>query len=417
MKETNILILLKNAFETVIPTKDKRTNISHLEFISGLVFCFYGDSKTFSLEAIRRFIKTTFEKEIGRSAFWERLSRQRLKNILKTLIARLVRDLSTTAFFGADILMQLRVDAIWLIDSSSITLWDGAADEFPGTRTYAGIKWHACFDLLSGGMTWFDTTPTSVNDRKRFPDVQSLVGKLIIFDLGYWDYGLLISIDLAKGYFLSRVKTNTAILVKDIVKGISRKHIGKKISELSFKKKVGSIVELLADINSNGTQKEFRIIGFWNPTEKKHHWYITNLKVPSTIIYLLYKMRWQLELIFKGSKRSFNLDEKLNSNNENIIESLVLTTIIASLASVVVLKIGKDELDNERQLAVSFQRVYMVTTLLARHFINYLVRPSRKYFDALINQIKLQSTELFEKNYKKRPTTMQQLTNVMEKAS
>lgn len=409
MEKNDDLAVLKENFQSVIPANDNRTKINHIEFITGAIFCFFGDSKTFALEAIRRFIIATYGKEISKSAFWERLSRMRLKNNLKKLIARLIADLPATASFGADILLQLGVSAVLLIDSSSITLWDGAVKNFPGTRTFAGIKWHACFDVLSGTMKWFDTTPTSVNDRKRFPDVRTLVGKLIIFDLGYWDYGLLISIDLAKGFFLSRVKTNSAIVVKYVIVGVSKRHKGKRLSSLSFKKKAGEVVELLVDVKANGEKREFRVIGFWNYTEKKYHWYITNLKVPAVAIYPLYKIRWQLELIFKGCKRSFNLDGKLTSNNENIIESLVLITIIANLASVVVLKIGRDELDKEQQNAISFQRVCMITTLVARHFINYLVKSSRKYFDVLVHQIKLLSTEMFEKNFKRRPTTMQRL--------
>jgi hypothetical protein len=416
LEEKDILRALKKAFVAAIPAKDKRTGIPHLEFVTGLVFCFFGDSKTFALEAIRRFVISTFGKEISKGAFWERLSRKRLNDILKKLIAQLVSELPAAALFGADILIRLGVSAVLLIDSSSITLWDGAADEYPGTRTNAGIKWHACFDILTGVMTWFDTTPTSVNDRRRFPDVRTLAGKLVIFDLGYWDYGLLISIDTAEGFFLSRVKTNTSIIVKDVIEGISRRHIGTRLSLLSFKRRVGEIAELLVDVTANGEKREFRAIGFWNSAEKKYHWYVTNLEVPASIIYPLYKIRWQLELIFKGCKRSFNLNEKPVSNNDNIIESLILTSIIASLASVVVLKIGRDELDEERQTAVSFQRVCMVTALLSRHFIDYLAKPSRKYLYALADQIKLLAIEIFEKNFRKRPTTMQRLGNELEKS-
>ncbi|MGH8602743.1 MAG: hypothetical protein ACREXR_08225, partial [Gammaproteobacteria bacterium] len=42
------------------------------------------------------------------------------------------------------------------------------------------------------------------------------------------------------------------------------------------------------------------------------------------------------QLVFKASKRSFNLDKRLTSNNDNIIESLILSLIIASFASCVV---------------------------------------------------------------------------------
>jgi siroheme synthase (precorrin-2 oxidase/ferrochelatase) len=61
-----------------------------LEFIVCLVFCYLGDSKTFALEAIRRFMKTSLDKEISRSAFWERLAGDRLKNHLRNVVAELM---------------------------------------------------------------------------------------------------------------------------------------------------------------------------------------------------------------------------------------------------------------------------------------------------------------------------------------
>lgn len=404
-------------FVSMIPKEDKRAGISHQFFISGLVFFFSGDSKSVSLEAIRRHIVARFGKKTSRSAFWERLSRDRLKNILKEMISQLIVDFSTAAVLGTNILTLLGVSAVLLIDSSSMTLWDGSAENFPGTRTFAGIKWHGCFDLFSGAATWLETSSTSVHDRKCFPDVKTLTGKLIIFDLGYWDYGLLISIAIANGFFLSRVKTNSAVIVKKVVTGIKSKYIGEKISQLNFKKSIGDVVEFLTDIAADNVVKEFRVIGFWNRTEKKYHWYVTNLKIPASVIYPLYKIRWQIELIFKGCKRSLNLDGKLTSNNKNIIETLVLTTIVASLASVVILKIGRAELDHEQRLAISFQRVYMITALLAREFINYLVAPSARHLKELLDKIRLLSAEMFEKNFKKRPTTLMKLLDELTNAS
>ncbi len=55
-------------------------------------------------------------------------------------------------------------------------------------------------------------------------------------------------------------------------------------------------------------------VGFWNPSEKCYHWYITNLKVAAHLIYPLYRLRWQIELIFKACKQSLNVN-RLTSNN------------------------------------------------------------------------------------------------------
>ena len=160
MKKGNILNVFKQIFEQAIPAQDNRTTLPHLKFVSGFVFCFIGNTKTSSIEAIRRFMINTFEIHISKGAFWERLSRKRFKNILHDVLADLIKKIPSLALVGEEVLDKLKVTSILLIDSSSITLWDGAKESYPGTRTFAGIKWHACFNLLSGKMEWFSTTAT-----------------------------------------------------------------------------------------------------------------------------------------------------------------------------------------------------------------------------------------------------------------
>jgi len=96
------------------------------------------------------------------------------------------------------------------------------------------------------------------------------------------------------------------------------------------------------------------VIGFWNTADKKYHGYVTNLQVPAIAIYSLYRIRWQIELIFKGCKRSLNVDEKVTSNNDNIIESLVLSTLIASFAIQSVFHEGAKELTDKKSYPYRF---------------------------------------------------------------
>jgi len=149
------------------------------------------------------------------------------------------------------------------------------------------------------------------------------------------------------------------------------------------------------------------VIGFWNTKEKKYHWYVTNLKVSAIVIYTLYRIRWQIELIFKGAKRSLNTDEKITSNNSNIIESLVLSSLIASFAGYVVFKEGVKGLTEEEKLSISFQRLSHIVVLLAQDFIRLITLSN--HMKKLKDKIALLSRELFEKNHNHRPTTLQVL--------
>lgn len=268
MNKDNSLKILKQTFEVILPSKDNRSDISPLEFIITLIFCYLGDSKTFSLESIRREMKSHLGKNISRSAFWERLAGNRTKNFLKETVARLMKQFSSMQLTGGNFLKKLNVSAIWVIDSSTITLKDGAKKYFQGTGSAAGIKWHACFNVLSGTMEWFQLSSSSTNDRKCFPDLALLKNKLIIFDLGYYDYGLLLAIDNIGGFFLSRLKSNAAVSVIKVVQGLPRKAVGKSLLSLDFSKKQGAVIDVLIEKVSNGETLQCRAIGFWNPDKK-----------------------------------------------------------------------------------------------------------------------------------------------------
>ena len=358
-------------------------------------------------------MKEQVNEDISRSAFWERLSRQRLKNYLKAVVAELMTQLSTSALIGTHLLSQLGVCGIWLVDSSSISLWDGAKSAFPGTRTAAGIKWHASIDLFTGVMNWFKLTPTSRHDRTCFPELSSLKGVLVIFDLGYWDYGLLFSIQQVGGFYLCRLKSNASISIKEVVQGLSKKHLGKSLLSIKFKRKRADIIEVKAEKCHDGRRLTCRVIGFWNPVKRSYHWYMTNLKVDAFIIYPLYRIRWQIELIFKGCKNSLNANQ-ITSNDNNIIESLLLSSLAAQLASHTIFNLGSGYLDQDQKLAISFQRILKVTVDLSSEFIRFLLSSSREHFCNLLQKIKLFSNEIFDPNYKHRETSLTRIHNLLE---
>lgn len=412
MCKNNSLDVLKKSFEKIVPSQDGRTAISPLEFIVCLVYCYLGDSKTFALEAIRRFMKSSLDKQISRSAFWERLAGDRLKNHLRLVVAELMANLTNSITVGHQLLKHLGVTAIWLTDSSSIKLWASAKNHFPGTRTAAGIKWHATFDLLTGILTWFQLTPTATHDRKCFPAIELLKQKLVIFDLGYWDYGLLYAIEKAGGFFLSRLKSNAVIYVAEVVQGLSKQAIGQSLLSLNLSHKKGNIIEVFTTKLYDGHLLRYRVIGFWNPVEKGYHWYITNLLVAAYLIYPLYRIRWQIELIFKACKNSLNANQ-ITSSDENIIESLLLSSIAAHLSCCTLFNVGIEHLEDEKKWAISFQRVAKVAVVLARDFIMFLLNSSREHFDNLLHKIKLFANELFDPNYKKRETSLMHINRLL----
>jgi hypothetical protein len=74
-----------------------------------------------------------------------------------------------------------------------------------------------------------------------------------------------------------------------------------------------------------------RLIAFWSLKEKRHTYLITNLKryefTISEINYI-YRMRWQVELLFKECK-SYNSLHGFNTKKDSLQESLIWASLIS----------------------------------------------------------------------------------------
>jgi IS4 transposase len=239
---------------------------------------------------------------------------------------------------------------------------------------------------LSGKLVWFDMTPSSTHDRQCFPDIQSLVNRLVLVDLGYWDFCLLWMIDNVGGFFRSRIKSNAVVYITEFVQGnFSKKHLGKTLFSLPLKRFRGNIFEVNIEKECSLGVLACRAIAFWNPIDKSYHWYITNLKTTALLIYPLYRFRWQIELVFKACKPSLNAN-RLTSNHNNIIESLFLASIIAHLASHTILEVVIPSLSKVERLAISVQRTAKVAVSIASDLVNFFLNGTDNYAKILLSK-------------------------------
>ena len=237
----------------------------------------------------------------------------------------------------------------------------------------------------------------------------------MIVDLGYWDFNLFWEIKRVGGFFLSRIKANTVVYVTKIVHGkISQKYIGHSLLSIPFRRKRADILELGIEKICNKGTLACRAIGFWNPVAKNYHWYITNLTVAAHLIYPLYRLRWQIELIFKACKQSLNAN-RITSSHKNIIQNLLLASIAAHLASHTILQIIMPQLTKMQQLAVSVQRTAKVAALLANDFIQFLITGSKQYAHILLGKILLFADEIFDPNFRHRQTSLACLNTLLER--
>jgi hypothetical protein len=222
-----------------------------------------------------------------------------------------------------------RFTSVNLLDSSAIGLPDSQRQEYPGCGGSHGggaaaMKLQTELDLRSGALSCVDIEPGRVPDgASSRQDARRGPGSLRIADLGYFSLAVFSAMTLAKEYFLSRLQfpTGVALLTGegvDLLKWLS--------------KQPGPFIDQMVRL---GREKQFscRLIAWRLPKDQanrrrrklrqemlqKHgkeptaqrlawcDWTILVTNVPIEMMTpkeaaVLYRARWQIELLFKRWK-------------------------------------------------------------------------------------------------------------------
>ena len=129
---------------------------------------------------------------------------------------------------------------------------------------------------------------------------------------GYNDYKSYLRFTEGKTGFVTRLKDNAdyeEIEEMDIPENIHSGVIKDEIIQVKVKTEKGKEKKL-----------KLRRVAFWDDVNKRVFIYITNLfELRADLIAALYKIRWQIELLFKQLKQNFPLRYFLG-DNENAIK-------------------------------------------------------------------------------------------------
>jgi Transposase DDE domain len=222
-----------------------------------------------------------------------------------------------------------RFTTVTLLDSSTITLPDDVQEQFSGCGGSAGggaaaMKLQTELDLRSGALTHVEVEPGRTADGATSrQQARRGKGSLRISDLGYFSLPVFAAMMTAEEYFLSRLQFGTTVLLRD----------GKSVDLLPWlANQPGPFVDRLILLGQE-QRLACRLIAWRLPQEqanrrrrklrqetmsKKGHepsaarlawcdWTILVTNVPRDLLTpqeaaVLYRSRWQVELLFKRWK-------------------------------------------------------------------------------------------------------------------
>ena len=148
--------------------------------------------------------------EISESGLHQRMGPEAVA-LLESLLAKSIDLMNNTAGLSDDVLCQF--SAIYLIDSSVITLPAAMQATFAGFASQgseAAMRFQLCFDYLHGNVCALEAGPGRENDQS-----STLIERMIttaclfLFDLGYFNQDTFAKIAGGLAFFVSRYKYGT----------------------------------------------------------------------------------------------------------------------------------------------------------------------------------------------------------------
>jgi hypothetical protein len=267
-----------------------------------------------------------------------------------------------------------------IIDSSTISLFKdilGCVGRKPNTgKRKGGIKVHTQIDLQDRvpKLIWFSSATT--HDKQFLKHLQLEKGKIAVFDKGYNDYKTFDEFNESGIFFVTRLKSNASY------EAVKENDIPSYIDDGVLKDEV-----IRVDVKENGAYLktiELRKVAYWDDENKRCFEFITNLHgMNAGHIALIYKKRWQIELLFKQLKQNFPLKFFLG-DNENAIKIQIWCALIVNLLLTVIHKKIKRKWAFSN--LASFCRLHLFNYI---HLTKFLENPEKDWLKEYNAQLQL----------------------------
>lgn len=313
---------------------------------------------------------------------------------LKEIFTRLLNNITLTNS-NIPTVWDSHFNRIRIVDSTAFQIPEIYKSVYPGSggsSQPSGIKIQLEYELKSGNFMHIDVGPSSGNDNTFGSKIKDTfkAGDLSLRDLGYFNFKDFEDMEDKKSFYLSRIKPNIAVYVRNenieylkngqprkssIYKRLFLKDIANRMQEGQIKEIQDAFVgrtekrrvrlviykltqnqfkdrkeKVFKNAKKKGIKKSANTIDLMGITI-----YMTN--IPNDILFTkqihdIYSLRWQIELIFKIWKSVFHISSVKPVKIERFKCQLYGKLILLVLSSIVMFKM-RSELLKKKKLETS----------------------------------------------------------------
>jgi len=269
-----------------------------------------------------------FYNQLAKPAF-PRFMRAVFQELLANLSQSVLRPLAGTALSAfEDVVIQ---------DGSSFAVHDALAKSFGGRFTTirpAAVEVHTFLSVFRDQVIRAQVAADKEAERDFLPPAGALRGKLWLADRGYESLDYWERVDQGGGFFIVRGKKSLNPHVVH-VRGLGRsrqRFAGHRLHDILARlprRRLDLVVEFRA---FRDRPLRLRLVLVWIPTRRSFLTLVTNVsrrRMNARQVSGVYRLRWQVELVFKEWKSYANLHAFV-SRSPTLVEGLIWASLCAA---------------------------------------------------------------------------------------
>lgn len=289
-----------------------------------------------SLADIQRCFNALFGTTVAYKPFHNQLAKWRFADFMRELVSVILTQWVVRVLGAGTRGTFSEFGRIVIQDGSSFAVKAALREHYPGrfkSKGPAAVELHVTMDLLEESVSSVVLTPDTYPERPQLPAPEELAGDLLLADRGYFDTDYLRSLDAAGAHFVVRgyKSLNPTVLEALGPDGTRLKRLRDKPLQNSRLPKKGTF-DLDVVWGSGEQELQARMLVSWNPAKREYRLLVTNLprsRYTAEQVGQAYRLRWQIELLFKEWKSYANL-HAFDTRNPTLAEGLIWAAIAAA---------------------------------------------------------------------------------------
>ena len=291
------------------------------------------------LADILRAFNAFTRKAVRYKPFHNQIRKAEFPVFVRAVLEALLVKLSAPVLEAVPKQVLTQFEEILIHDGTSFGLKNTLAKQWPGrftTKSPAAVELHVTMSVMSDNPVAISLAADKEAERPFAPEAASLTGRLLLEDRGYEERRFFAEVSATGGFFIVRGTKQVRPTIREARDGSGRRvrHLeGKRLSwPLLPRYDVALEIDWMCD---SGQIYRGRLVVFYvkGKRNKKTYVYLhTNLSSKSFCaqdVGLLYRLRWQVELLFKEWKSHANL-HKFDTGQAAIAEGLIWASVLAA---------------------------------------------------------------------------------------